>query len=269
MTGVQTCALPIYECEIEQIHENEGFFSQIIPKREKDKALDWASRDKMVVNLTSIDINQLHEYYGEKSCIVKSGIHWENTSKTIFKNFLNPLVKEKGRQDKMSQEKSDEYNPAMREACKLFMNSLSGKVIQRNFTSNTTIVNEHGIDSFMARNKDVIIDSLGNNLYFLKGDKKQVVYNKFNTHPLQLGVFIYAHARKHMYDTVISKFTNQDTTNAYQKYCMDTDSLHIKWDKENIDFLLDNSVKHFTGEIGQIFLAHKVNPEYTDRKSVV
>ena len=262
----QKTGMGIYECEIEQKHINEGFFSQIIPKREKDKALDWGSRDKMVVNLTSVDILQLHEYHGEKSCIVKSGIHWEKTSKSVFKNFLKPLVKEKGRQDKMSQEKSEEYNPAMREACKLFMNSLSGKVIQRNFTSNTTIVNENGLDSFMARNKDVIIDSLGNNLYFLKGDKKQVVYNKFNTHPLQLGVFIYAHARKHMYDTVISKFTNQDTANKYQKYCMDTDSLHIKWDKENIDFLLDNSVKRFTGKIGQIFLANKVNPDFTTKE---
>lgn len=262
----QKTGMGIYECEIQQTQENEGFISQIIPKREKDKALDWTSRDKMIVNLTSVDILQLHKYYGENTCVVKNGIHWEKTSKKVFNNFLNPLVYEKGRQDMMNINKSPEYNPTLREACKLFMNSLSGKVIQRNFTSNTCIVNENGIDGFMSKNKDVIIDALGNNLYFLKGDKKQETYNRLTTHPLQLGVFIYAHARKHMYDTVISKFTNQDTTHDFQKYCMDTDSQHIKWNEKNIQYLLDNSVENFTGEIGQLFLADKTNPNFTTKE---
>jgi hypothetical protein len=51
--------------------------------------------------------------------------------------------------------RKDLYNGALREVCKLYLNSLSGKVIQRNFEKVTQIVkNPDEVNRFIAKCHD-------------------------------------------------------------------------------------------------------------------
>jgi hypothetical protein len=48
----------------------------------------------------------------------------------IFGRFITPMYEEKRRQDALKDSGSEEYNPALRETIKLFLNSLSGKMVE-------------------------------------------------------------------------------------------------------------------------------------------
>jgi hypothetical protein len=48
----------------------------------------------------------------------------------LFGRYVNPLYREKARQDALNEQSSPECNVAMREACKLLLNSLTGKLVE-------------------------------------------------------------------------------------------------------------------------------------------
>jgi len=50
--------------------------------------------------------------------------------KHLFGKYITTLFEEKARQDVLKENKDAEYNPAMRSVCKLFMNSMSGKLVE-------------------------------------------------------------------------------------------------------------------------------------------
>lgn len=55
-------------------------------------------------------------------------------------------------QDVYKEHRKDLYNSALREVCKLYLNSLSGKVIQRNFEKVTQIIkNTNELNKFMDK----------------------------------------------------------------------------------------------------------------------
>jgi len=55
-------------------------------------------------------------------------------------------------QDVYKEHRKDLYNGALREVCKLYLNSLSGKVIQRNFEKVTQIIkNTNELNKFMDK----------------------------------------------------------------------------------------------------------------------
>ena len=113
-------------------HEYKREYAPIVyPLRSEDPAvpLNWNYRGEFEANMTSVDIDCIRRNGGEIE--VYEGIYWEQSSDQVFINYLEPLMNEKNRQDTLK--KKPEYNPALRELCKLFSNCLSGKVIQKNY----------------------------------------------------------------------------------------------------------------------------------------
>ncbi|KAG0051451.1 hypothetical protein BGZ89_003526 [Linnemannia elongata] len=64
----------------------------------------------------------------------RTGYYWECSSYDIFKPYMGSLMEKKMEQDVLKESGSEEYNPALREMLRLWMNALSGKAIQRVFT---------------------------------------------------------------------------------------------------------------------------------------
>lgn len=96
------------------------------------------------------------------------------------------------------------YNPALREVSKLYMNSCSGKVIQRNFEKNSRLIfNDKQADEFEASSVpgSVSFGYCCEGFVILNG-KKASTYSQRSSKPAQVGVYIYAHARRHMYENV-------------------------------------------------------------------
>lgn len=192
----------------------------IFPKRHKDKsvALDWTYRGEMKVTLCSVDINEIKKYCGDDSIIIHNGYYWKESSKNLFNDFMLPFKNMKIKQDSYKDSKSDKYNPALREFCKLIQNSLSGKVIQRNFRDIIKAVrNEKDIEKFEKKvGTDYVLFSHSAGTTFLKGKLSEEDSYKSSAKPAYLGIFIYAYARKYMYETVLSRYITfyQDTDSA-------------------------------------------------------
>lgn len=250
--------LGIYRCKI--IHQNmkwndrihkyfntiDGskfkteFAPVVVPLRTKDNPLDWDYRGEQIINLTTIDIECIKKYGGEIE--IYEGIYWENTSEDVFNCFLEPFMNCKNNQDTLKKSKDEKYNPALRELCKLFSNSLSGKVIQRNFEEETVFAkNSTDIRDFHNKTKEGGREyDFGNSFVLCKGKKiDDKIFGK-NAKPSYLGVFIYAYARRYMYETILNK---------YCVFYEDTDSALLP-QSEFEDFIIDNKEIYNTGVYG-------------------
>ncbi|MCP3684060.1 MAG: hypothetical protein GY861_15370, partial [bacterium] len=131
--------LGIYKCRITQTMLKRKLKDSVIgkldipcviPYRVPGSNLNWNHREEFEVTLTSVDIECVRRagYHIE----VCSGIIFEETSRTIFDNYMKPFKARKISEDLLKEHHSKLYNPGIRTMCKLFMNSLSGKLLERN-----------------------------------------------------------------------------------------------------------------------------------------
>lgn len=190
----------------------------IIPKRSDENPLDWTYREEMDVVLTSVDIEQLIKFCGEDSIEIGGGIYWERESNKLFEPFLKPLKDEKNRQDKLKG--TTEYNGAIRETTKLELNSVIGKTSQRNFTDYIAVIKTvEQKEKFMAKTEEGSrqLCPISANVSYCKGTLKYEddIY-KESAKPSYLGCFVYAYARRYMYETILSRYLTiyQDTDSA-------------------------------------------------------
>lgn len=216
--------LGIYTVEITKQPE-----IKIIPNRgtETGAVLDWDYDGKITKTLTSTEIECLKRHGAEFEFLSDEkgniGIYWKEAVNDLFTNFFEPIKQEKTRQDILKAKKNKEYNPAMRNITKLLLNSLSGKMVQRNFEDTTELLKtekEEAKFNNMTTKRELIL-SIGE-YKLIKGDlKEEKIYKVHRAKPSYLGVFIYAHARTYMYDLLYSNYNCLYT---------DTDSAFLLWD---------------------------------------
>jgi len=149
------------------------FAPVVFPKRSEDVAvpLDWNNRGSFECTMTNIDIECIRDNGGEVE--VYDGIYWENTRDDIF-DYLKDLETEKNRQDILKNEDEKHYNESLREMCKLFSNSLSGKVIQRNFDDDSKMIQSStDLAKFRSGIKPdtLYLEQLSKNLIIANGKK--------------------------------------------------------------------------------------------------
>jgi len=203
---------------------------KIIPSR--DGTLNWDDDGEITARLTSVEINALDRYGCEYEFIpwndiaVKCiGIYWESYSTNLFTNFFEPIKNEKTNQDIYKKKKDDKYNPALRNICKLLLNSLSGKMGQRNYETSAHLCKNNDDEKKVESkcNYDSIHLKFQYGDYrILEGDKKtKFIYNNNTAKPSQISAFIYAWSRIYMYDTIFSNYDAMYT---------DTDSALLRRD---------------------------------------
>lgn len=91
--------------------------------------LDWTFKGAFKTFINNIDIETLRKHHGECFKVIK-GVKFD---KVVNGWEIFPVIGHwkdvKQEQDKLKDDKSSDYNPALREYSKLVQNSLSGKVI--------------------------------------------------------------------------------------------------------------------------------------------
>lgn len=243
------------------IHNQDVNKLNIIPLRdEKSKRLNWTYKGEIRCVLSTVDIECLKRY--NASITIHDGIYWEKTTNTLFDQYFKPLIAEKKRQDELKD--TQQYNAAIRETCKLLMTSLSGKLAQRLYTTETKIMrNASDVDRFYALTipGTQTFVKFGS-AYIAKGKKNAVA-----TTPCVYGVLIYAYAREHMYENVLKHLT------ADELYGMDTDSAFITKDslKKINNNVMGKDVGQFKIEVEDcdgIFLAPKCYCFYQENNIV-
>ena len=101
----------------------------------------------------------------------------------IFGTYVNNLFEMKKLQDKYKDERNDNYNPALRETIKLYLNSLTGKLVVQ-------------IDKY---NSIEIIDIDSNNKNSINGNHINKISNgKINPY-IMCGIGVYSHSKRHLF----------------------------------------------------------------------
>jgi len=236
--------LGVYNVIIKKQPEPRKTNMNITPFRDSEgkNALDWKTREEIRCVLCSVDI-QTHIDSGSDIEIL-NGVYWEESAH-VFAEYVEPLEKEKSRQDGLKDARDESYNQALREAIKLLLNSLSGKVLQNRHDEEVIIsVSADQTEKFAKEHNNVIAPRIieGCNAVMLHGNKKKNPYKQQHAKPCHLGVFIYAWSRRHMYLSALGRIED--------KYCTDTDSVHIP--KRILE-----QYKHETPGFGRLFMGNE------------
>jgi hypothetical protein len=190
---------------------------------------------------------------------VISGWYWEETA-PIFRDYVKHYFELKKKATKGS---------PMYELCKLRLNSLYGKQIQRPVTTQLQFVNQEQelwLQTYCESHKIVELRDFGDCFMVISEPEDEVSLNRAINKPTQLGAFILSYSRK-----VMGKYCDLlNPTNCYADlpYYGDTDSLQvhvstfeksgIKLGKELGDLDLDID--------GKIFEYYGIQPKlYYDR----
>ncbi len=214
----------------------------VIPYRVPGSNLDWNHRDEFEVTLTSVDIECARRAgYSVEVC---SGIIFEETSRTIFDSYMKPFKARKISEDLLKEHHSKLYNPGIRTMCKLFMNSLSGKLLERNHKYRQVFIkSEFQFNKFLAKVHLESIEAFTmGSLTYMKGENLDEV-RKFM--PVYLGTFIYSYARSLMFNKILCK---------YPVYYMDTDSALVSNETyEKFAHLLGNKFGELSDDVCKPF----------------
>jgi hypothetical protein len=99
-----------------------------IPGRTSDGRLNWGALDFPVAYVASTDMECMQR--NGYTFTVAYGVYWEETWMP-FEALVKPFMDEKIRQDWLAKNDPANYNPALREACKLILNSLFGALLDQ------------------------------------------------------------------------------------------------------------------------------------------
>ncbi len=98
----------------------------------RQESLNWATNDMSELYVDSYMLHYIIENYGLKSFTVVRGLVSEKEidGVKIFGAYINTFYTEKKLQDTLKSEKSPLYNEALRSTIKLYLNSLTGKLVE-------------------------------------------------------------------------------------------------------------------------------------------
>lgn len=187
--------------------------------------LDWCNPSE-IMYLDSTTIQYLKKYYGLLSFDVIRGLvsnRWILGS-LLFGTYVNTLFKEKAKQDVYKDDKDEKYNPAYREVIKLFLNSLTGKLVEdpsKYFTMEYTVDTDKETKSMNGIN--------------IKKDIK----DKMNVW-LNAGVQVYSYSKQLLFEYIRCLPNDSDDV-----INIETDSIYFD-KKHQVEFV--SNIKNYTGE---------------------
>ena len=129
----------------------------------KDQSLNWAKNEMQELYVDSYMLQYLMDNYGLVKFDVVRGLvsNKEIPSSKIFGSYIGTFYDEKKLQDKYKSEKNELYNEALRSTIKLYLNSLTGKLVENpsvHFKTifdndSSTVLNGQGISKVFNEEK--------------------------------------------------------------------------------------------------------------------
>ncbi len=191
---------------------------RVVPERRKDGSLNWAPQNSMDAIINSVDLETLRKAGG--IVLVKSGIYWDKCESDYFPTQMK-LRKMKEEEENKPE---GEQNPSKIAFIKICLNSLSGKVGQRmHLTAMKVISTTKEDEAFRSKHTDIETYE-GSSTWSIVTGTKRAGWTSNKASPVYLASFIYAYARRRLYDIV------GDTRYATSIFYSDTDSVMLKYE---------------------------------------
>lgn len=111
-----------------------------------NKTLNWATNSMEELFVDSYMLKYIIENFGLKSFNIVRGLvsNKHIPAKKIFGKYINTFYKEKQHQDKLKDNNDALYNAALRTTIKLYLNSLTGKLVENPSVHFSLKANENG-----------------------------------------------------------------------------------------------------------------------------
>lgn len=216
-----------YEWCIETDHI--GFFNvtfnqaalpvKVIPRRTKDAPLDWNYDGEITAFLSTVDIDCLIRAGATIIKIEERGIVFSET--IAGAELFSCMGKFKAVKEAEDAKPKEQRNNVKRNMAKLFLNSLSGKVIEMLHVDKTVMIKNEGdmqraIHEAKSSADMVLNEVLSKSVGIVSYSVDPEDIFKKERRPIYLGVLIYAYARAHMFDTILREYPviYQDTDSA-------------------------------------------------------
>lgn len=210
----------------------------VIPRRTDEESLDWDYTGPQNVILTTIDLQTLKE--AGASFQVGDGYAWASKGR-IFE-VIAKLARKKTELDEQKARGDPDYNPALRALCKLLMNSLSGKLLQKPYPEKARLA--YSYEDALAFTQEHRVDTITvtplthANSVILHGVPSHTPdYTPKTASLVGHGSLIYSYARRHMFLSTLMKIQELDRTGPPHPeggswfddiFYTDTDSLHMR-----------------------------------------
>lgn len=182
-TDIHMLMCGIYECDVVP---NKRLLDPVLARRDSvTDLLMWDVQETFEQVLCSVDIRSavMRGYFIR----IRRGYVWQSYA-AVFKDFIIQNFEVKARGER-------ENNQPLRQAGKLMMNSLYGKMLQRRIDDECIIVSDDkSMSEFLDKHEWTYARQLPGGRTLIAGDKIQVL--RENTKPTQLGVFVLAHSRR-------------------------------------------------------------------------
>lgn len=155
--------------------------------------LEWKTGKSIPkLHADSYMIKYLQEHFGLTSFKVVRGLvsKYELEGREIFGKYVDVLFAEKATQDELKAEKSPEYNNSYREAIKLYLNAVTGKlVMNKSKYSSLKQISQDDIDGESTRN--------------INGVEYRVEIAKDPMNPwVVAGVMVYSFSKRQLFDYI-------------------------------------------------------------------
>lgn len=178
--------------------------------------------------IDSYTILYLKKYYGLKTFeVIEALLSYEDIdSSKLFGKYVNTFYDEKKRQDALKKANNEKYNPALRETIKLYLNSLTGKLV------------ENPAIHFSLKFDDDSIKKLNG-----VGVAKHFNTEKYNDWIIA-GVMVYSYSKRLLFEYI--RCLPEDSNSVIH---IETDGIYYDTrDKEKFD----NNLKNYDGDFTTI-----------------
>ena len=215
----------LYYCYYDQISMQGKYPHCILPVRKADGRLDWntfSSGEGWLPDVTIKDLIEagcplqiMQERTDEEkeNKILSTDINaicalvWVRNN-DVFKEYVEIYSRIKQEEDRKKMENKD-YNSVLREMSKLMLNSLSGKMVQKNYKDKWNMWREsEKLREWLKEKMEIGVkpelNYISENTVWSRETKNDEEAYR-GGHPSQLGVFIYAYARSYMWKLFFSR----------------------------------------------------------------
>ena len=193
-----------YYCDIDQSNLKSKNLPLIYAEKTETQN-NWATSEILNRYLISNVMIRLLIKHGCRVTIHEGFIFTETVRGYDLFSCILDFMKVKNEQDYLKKCHDPAYNAILREVSKLFMNSLSGKVIEGLHTEKTEIVDKAcKFLEIQAKAKDVsCVDIIGNDVIVTYTMEEEELLSK--QRPIYLGVLIYDYSKAYMYEESYEK----------------------------------------------------------------
>ena len=220
----------------------DSFMLKPVAESLEGKSLNWSKNNIDELFVDSYMLEYLTNNYGLKSFGVVKGLVSNNQieGKKIFGKYINTFYEEKKLQDQYKDAKSDKYNEALRSTIKLYLNSLTGKLVEDPSSHFTLLLDESTKGQlYKMEGVGIPVGEMKKTKGNLNGQSftKEFNTSKYNDW-ITCGIMVYSYSKRLLFEYIKCLPNNSDDVIHIETDGIYFSTRHLEAFTENLEIML-------------------------------